>query len=119
MHRYNKLKLRVLSLFASGDEAWLGPCEAAERLNFLPPALGMVILQKVVEIRIAGEAFLGQRNIGIQDQRARRGTASVVTFAAQLKGGISGRRHLSAYQELEMDGTASQVVIFWRRKILG
>lgn len=36
MNRYNKLKLRVLSLFASAGDAWLGPCEAAERLNFRP-----------------------------------------------------------------------------------
>jgi DNA-binding IclR family transcriptional regulator len=37
MNRYNKLKLRVLSLFASSGGGWLRPSEAAERLNFLPP----------------------------------------------------------------------------------
>jgi hypothetical protein len=84
MNHYNKLKLRVLSLFAFADDAWLGPREAAERLNFLPPALGMVILQKVVEVWITGEAFPRPRNFGIQDQRARYGTASVATFAARL-----------------------------------
>ena len=37
MDRYNKLKLRVLSLFSSAGDAWLGPGEAAEQINFLPP----------------------------------------------------------------------------------
>ena len=36
MIRYNKLKLRVLSLFESAGRDWLGPSEAAEMLNFLP-----------------------------------------------------------------------------------
>jgi hypothetical protein len=36
MNRYNELKPQVLSLFASIGGAWLGPSEAAERLDFLP-----------------------------------------------------------------------------------
>ena len=36
MNRYNELKLQVLSLFASTQGEWLGPNEAAERLNFSP-----------------------------------------------------------------------------------
>jgi len=56
----------------------------------------MVILQKVVEIRIAGEAYLRQGNFGIQDQRSRRGTASMVTFAAGLM--MKLENHLSAYE---------------------
>jgi len=35
MNRYNELKLQVLTLFASTD-GWLGPNEAAERLDFFP-----------------------------------------------------------------------------------
>jgi hypothetical protein len=35
MNRYNELKLEVLSLFATTQE-WLGPHEAATRLNFRP-----------------------------------------------------------------------------------
>ena len=35
MNRYNELKLEVLSLFAATGD-WLGPYEAAERLNFVP-----------------------------------------------------------------------------------
>jgi hypothetical protein len=37
MDRYNKLKIRVLSLFASAGDGWLGPSEAAEKLDFFPP----------------------------------------------------------------------------------
>jgi hypothetical protein len=36
MNRYNELKLQVLSLFAATQGEWLGPNEAAKRLNFLP-----------------------------------------------------------------------------------
>jgi len=37
MNRYNKLKLKVLSVFASADGDWLRPGKVAEKLNFLPP----------------------------------------------------------------------------------
>jgi hypothetical protein len=37
MKSYNKLKLKVLSTFANESGEWLKPCEAAERLGFLPP----------------------------------------------------------------------------------
>ena len=36
MSRYNELKLQVLALFASTQRNWLGPNEAAERLDFFP-----------------------------------------------------------------------------------
>jgi hypothetical protein len=36
MNRYNELKLKVLSLFATIQGEWLGPNEAAERLDFSP-----------------------------------------------------------------------------------
>jgi hypothetical protein len=36
MNRYNELKLKVLSLFATTQGEWLGPNEAAERLDFSP-----------------------------------------------------------------------------------
>jgi hypothetical protein len=35
MNRYNELKLQVLSMFAV-TEGWLGPHEAAEKLDFFP-----------------------------------------------------------------------------------
>jgi hypothetical protein len=36
MNRYNELKLQVLSLFAATQGEWLGPNEAAEKLDFFP-----------------------------------------------------------------------------------
>jgi hypothetical protein len=36
MNRYNELKLQVLSLFAATQGEWLGPNEAAEKLNSFP-----------------------------------------------------------------------------------
>src|SRR5258708_37350343 len=38
MNRYNKLKEKALSVFASADGEWLKPNEAAERLDFVPRA---------------------------------------------------------------------------------
>jgi hypothetical protein len=36
MNRYNKLKLKALSVFANAGSEWLKPNEAAERVNFWP-----------------------------------------------------------------------------------
>ena len=36
MNRYNKLKLKTLSVFASYSDQWLSPGDAAEQLNFFP-----------------------------------------------------------------------------------
>ena len=36
MNRYNELKLQVLALFAATQGEWLGPNEAAEKLDFFP-----------------------------------------------------------------------------------
>jgi hypothetical protein len=40
-----------------------------------------------MEIWLTGEAFIRQRNLRIQDQRRRRGSASLASFEAGLKGG--------------------------------
>jgi len=37
MNRYNKLKQKTLSVFASASGEWLTPGEAAGKLNFVPP----------------------------------------------------------------------------------
>jgi hypothetical protein len=42
------------------------------------------------KVNFSGDPFDGQEDIGIQDQRARRGSASVVALAAELKRGILG-----------------------------
>jgi DNA-binding IclR family transcriptional regulator len=36
MNRYNKLKLKALSMFANAGGEWLKPSEAARRVNFWP-----------------------------------------------------------------------------------
>jgi hypothetical protein len=36
MNRYNKLKLKTLSVFASYSDQWLSPGDVAEQLNFFP-----------------------------------------------------------------------------------
>jgi hypothetical protein len=50
------------------------------------------LLQKIEEIWLAGKTFDRQGNIGIQDQRARRDSASLVASAAALKGIKVARR---------------------------
>jgi hypothetical protein len=84
MNRYNKLKLRVLSLFASAGDAWLGPGEAAERLNFLPSRSAWSYFKRLWRFGLLEKRYPGQGNPSLQDQRARRGSASVVAFARRL-----------------------------------
>jgi hypothetical protein len=74
MIRYNQLKLRVLSLFESAGRDWLGPSEAAERLNFLPPRAAWTYFKRLwrfglLERRSSGRGTLEYR---ISDQGADR-----------------------------------------------
>jgi hypothetical protein len=66
MNRYNKLKLQALSLFASAPSGWVGPSEAAERLNFLPPRAAWTYFKRLwrfglLERRSAGRGKLEYR----------------------------------------------------------
>ncbi len=47
MNRYNELKLQVLTLFAATEGEWLGPNEAAERLNFFPTRSAWTYLKRL------------------------------------------------------------------------
>jgi len=47
MGNYNELKLRMLSLFASAGGNWVGPEEAASRLNFLPQRAAWTYLHRL------------------------------------------------------------------------
>jgi DNA-binding IclR family transcriptional regulator len=58
MNRYNELKLKVLSLFAATQE-WLGPDEAAEKLNFFPARSAWTYLK-----RLWGFGLLERRSRG-------------------------------------------------------
>jgi len=75
MIRYNELKLRVLSLFESAGRDWLGPSEAAERLNFLPRVTPQAIenLMKKGRFRtlsIGGRVLLDRREV--ENYKAKR-----------------------------------------------
>ena len=72
MNRYNELKLRALSQFASGE--WLSPNQVAQRLNFSPPRSVWTYLKRLwsfglLERRYFGKATLTYR---ISDAGAAR-----------------------------------------------
>jgi len=74
MDRYNKLKLQVLSLFASNGGRWLHPGEAAERLDFFPARSAWTYLKRLwrfglLERRSSGKGTLEYR---ISEQGAAR-----------------------------------------------
>jgi len=47
MNQYNELKLQVLSLFATTHREWLGPSEAAEKLDFFPTRSGWTYFKRL------------------------------------------------------------------------
>jgi len=59
MNKYNELKLRVLSLFASTQSEWLRPDEATERLRFTPARAVWTYLK-----RLWGFGLLERRSRG-------------------------------------------------------
>jgi hypothetical protein len=66
MIRYKELKLRVLSLSESAGRDWLGPSEAAERLNFSPPRAAWTYFRRLwrfglLERRSTGRGTLKSR----------------------------------------------------------
>jgi hypothetical protein len=66
MHRYNKLKLRALFVFASGGERWLRPIEAAQKLDFYPRRSAWTYFKRLwrfglLEMRFSGKGTLEYR----------------------------------------------------------
>ena len=59
MNRYNELKLQVLALFASTHGEWLGPNEAAEKLDLFPARSAWTYLK-----RLWGFGLLERRSRG-------------------------------------------------------
>jgi hypothetical protein len=47
MNRYNKLKIRALSVFAFTGAQWLRPDDVAERLKFSPPRSAWTYLKRL------------------------------------------------------------------------
>ena len=64
------------------------------RFALLTGSLSLDVPQKTGELRFAGKAFPGPRNFGIPYQRRWKVAASLVAFAAGLKGSDIGREAL-------------------------
>ena len=60
MIRYNKLKLKVLSVFESATGEWLKPSKAAERLNFLPPRSAWSYFKRLWRFRLLERRYSGK-----------------------------------------------------------
>jgi len=76
MNRYNELKLQVLSLFAANQGDWLGPEEAAERLDFIPTRAAWTYLKRLwtfglLERRSRGRGTLEYRITELGRSRLR------------------------------------------------
>ena len=76
MNRYNELKLQVLSLFASTGSDWLGPNEAAARLNFFPARSAWTYFKRLwgfglLERRLRGRGTLEYRISDLRRSRLR------------------------------------------------
>jgi hypothetical protein len=50
----------------------------SRKAQLLPGAIGMVVFQEIVVVWAAGKAFCRPGNVGISDQRRRKGTAKMV-----------------------------------------
>jgi DNA-binding IclR family transcriptional regulator len=59
MNRYNELKLKVLSFFATTGD-WLGPSEAAERLNFRPARAAWTYFKRLSKFGLLERRSLGR-----------------------------------------------------------
>jgi hypothetical protein len=61
MNRYNELKLQVLTLFASTQDEWLGPNEAAEKLDFFPARSAWTYFKRLWSFGLFGVSRDGER----------------------------------------------------------
>jgi len=84
MNRYNELKLQVLALFASTQGEWLGPNEAAEKLDFFPARSAWTYFKRLWSLWFARKAFPGPGNSGISHQRSGK----VATSLAKVTLGV-------------------------------
>jgi len=60
MNRYNKLKLKALSVFASAGGDWLRPNKAAEKINFLPPRSAWSYFKRLWRFGLLDRRFSGR-----------------------------------------------------------
>ena len=59
MNRYNKLKVRALTVFALAPGAWFKPAEVAERLHFVPQRAAWTYLKRLWRFRLLERRFRG------------------------------------------------------------
>jgi hypothetical protein len=52
MNRYNRLKLKTLSVFASCRDQWLSPGDVAEQLNFFPARSAWTYFKRLWKFRL-------------------------------------------------------------------
>ena len=60
MNRYNKRKLQVLSLFDATQCEWLGPNEAAEKLDFFPARSAWTYFKRLWGFSLLERRFRGR-----------------------------------------------------------
>jgi hypothetical protein len=60
MKRYNKLKLKALSMFANAGREWLKPSEAAQRLDFWPPRSAWSYFKRLWRFGLLERRFSGK-----------------------------------------------------------
>lgn len=58
MNRYNKLKLRALSVFADGK--WLRPDQAAQQLDFFPRRSAWTYFKRLWSFGLLQRRYLGR-----------------------------------------------------------
>lgn len=83
MDRYNKLKQKVLGLFASTQGERLTPNEAANRLGFFPARSAWTYFKRLWSFGLLERGSRGRGTL--QDQRTRTGAASLVAVTEGLK----------------------------------
>jgi hypothetical protein len=70
MNRYNKLKLRALSVFERENGEWLNPKTAAERLNFSPRRSAWTYFKRLWKFGLLEKRSFGR---GTLEYRISRG----------------------------------------------
>ena len=90
MNRYNELKLQVLSLFASTQGEWLGPNEAAEKLDFFPARSVWTYFKRLWSFGLLERRSRGRGTLEYRISEVREGAASLVALAELTAGSDQG-----------------------------
>ena len=83
MNRYNKLKLKALSMFANAGNVWLKQREAAERLNFWPTRSAWSYFKRLWRFGLLERRFFGK---GTLEYRISEGGAARLRWLRSERG---------------------------------